>query len=284
MEVAVELASLRAALPRDPGFGDLWAVRSSLGLLAERCRSLGARGRTEVASVEGALAEVEASLDAHVARTTRAIAQGTLRGERLFDALAALTSHPLDLGTPHVGDDPADFLIERVFGTCGRFDGGASPGPEMIHYEPSPVSATLALARLGWFAPGTTFVDVGSGTGRVPIVASLLSGVRTVGVEIDERLARVATNVAARLGADVDVRLGDARTAPIEDGDAFFFFAPFIGGVLDSVLDRLARVANEKRLRIGSWGPSSELIAACGAFEAEQPSFGPFDLVTFRTR
>lgn len=200
----------------------------------------------------------------------------------MLAVLARLSAHPLD-DSPHLGDEPLDRFVEALLGTEGRYDGGASPGEEMIHYDPSPASASLVLARRGWFDEGETFIDLGSGTGRVVTLGMLLGRGRVVGVEIDEALVEVHRASARRLSLVPDVRVGDARTAELEDGSRFFFFAPFLGSVLEVVLERLRAIARTRTIHVGSWGPSTAAIARADFLIADrEASFGPFDLATFR--
>lgn len=283
--VRAELSACRAAIARGPSFGDRRRLGATLTELRQRCRAQGVEARGLRAELSELESELEARNRAEVDGLVDAIAAGRLRGEALMEALATHSSHPLDEGSPHFGDEPLDHLLESLLDTNGRFDGGPSPGDEMIHYDPSPASATLALARLGWLAPSEVFVDIGSGTGRVSILAALLGEARCVGVEIDEALVAVAERASRRLGAEnLELRVGDARTAPLEDGTAFFFFAPFLGTVLDDVLGRLEAISRTRRIRVGSWGPSTPRIAEAGFLRADRVlPYGPFDLATFRS-
>lgn len=280
-----ELEAYRAVLSHGADFRRRLELGRSLGELDEGCRAKGPKARelrAEIAELVRNLAERNRT---EVDEVVTAIASGELRGTRLVEMLAGLSDHPLDATRPHFGDEPLDHYLEELLGTHRRFDGGAPPGEEMIHYDPSPASATLALARLSWFDPGEVFVDVGSGTGRVTVLAALLGEARCVGVEIDASLAQVSIAAARRLGAsNIEVRIGDARTVPLEDGTAFFFFAPFVGSVLDEVLSRLEAIARQRPIRVGSWGPSTQRIAQAPFLVPDHdPPYGPFDLATFRS-
>lgn len=252
--------------------------RSALLERLERARTLAADERARERALANAELERAEALDREaVSRFTAAS-----RGPERIESLARLSAHPLD-DSPHLGDEPLDAFVEALLGTGGRFDGGASPGEEMIHYDPSPASAALVLARRGWFDAGETFVDLGSGTGRVVTLGMLLGRGRIVGIEIDEALVRVHRESAARLGLEPEIRAQDARTAELADGTRFFFFAPFVGSVLDAVLGRLRAIARERTIHVGSWGPSTTAIARADFLLPDRAApYGPFDLATFR--
>src|SRR5215510_7513836 len=75
----------------------------------------------------------------------------------------------------------------------------ASKAPD-IHFASTPqpvVTAMLALARVG---PDDTVYDLGSGDGRIVILAAQRFGARGVGIEIDPMLVQVAHEHARRAG------------------------------------------------------------------------------------
>lgn len=279
-----ELADVRAELIAGVPFARLRTLARHLTELEQRARATGPEARARRAEIAN-LRELIARGETRETEALRdAVASGALRGAALLERLRTYTDHALD-DAPHFGDEPLDDLLEALLETHGRFDGGPSPGVEMIHYDPSPGSATLALAQRGWFDDGEVFVDLGSGIGRVTLLATLLGRARCVGVEIDSALVDVASQAARSLGASrAEFRVGDARSVSLEDGTCFFFFAPFVGSVLDEVLGRLEDLAARRPIRVGSWGPTTERVAATGFLEPERVApHGPFDLALFRS-
>ncbi|MEQ1502502.1 MAG: class I SAM-dependent methyltransferase [Myxococcota bacterium] len=136
--------------------------------------------------------------------------------------------------------DPDGVAFDRRWGTETRwFDLG--------NYEPTPVSVVEAALAAVPIAPATaTFVDLGSGKGRVVLLASRRPFQRVVGIERRPRLHAAATrNLAAftaRGGpiAPVELVCGDAAALPVPDGRVVvWLFNPFAGDVLVPVLDRL---------------------------------------------
>jgi SAM-dependent methyltransferase len=92
-----------------------------------------------------------------------------------------------------------------------------------------------------------TFVDVGSGKGRVLLLASLFPFGRIVGVELSEQLHAVAVKNAEifrppeRRCGRIDLILADAAQFAFPEGDlVLYFFDPFDRAVMERVLANLA--------------------------------------------
>jgi SAM-dependent methyltransferase len=97
-----------------------------------------------------------------------------------------------------------------------------------------------------------TFVDVGSGKGRVLLMAALLPFRRIIGVEISPKLHEIALRNAAvfqppeRKCARIDLVCCDARSFSFPPGNlALYFFDPFEEDVLRQVLANLQRSLRE---------------------------------------
>jgi SAM-dependent methyltransferase len=95
--------------------------------------------------------------------------------------------------------------------------------------------------------PGFTFVDVGSGKGRVLLMASLFPFRRIIGVELSERLHEVAErNVgvfhpAEQRCRDIELVHGDASQFAFPEQDlVLYFFDPFDRTVMERVVSNLA--------------------------------------------
>lgn len=128
-------------------------------------------------------------------------------------------------------------------------------GPSLefaTHYEPTPVSDIDPLLDAVPLAPErTTFVDIGSGLGRVVLHAARRPYRRIVGVEISPALHEVAKdNRAAYRGAlacrDVRLVCADAATFTFPRCDlVVYLYNPFRAEILGPLLDRLG--ADPKR-------------------------------------
>ncbi|MEY4386323.1 MAG: hypothetical protein RLY20_1606 [Verrucomicrobiota bacterium] len=98
------------------------------------------------------------------------------------------------------------------------------------------------------------FCDVGSGLGRICILAAEYGFAKTTGVELAAEFCEVAqANIATcRLPpaqrATIEIRQMDALDyCATSDDDVFFMFRPFSGEFLGKVLDKLAARSRERR-------------------------------------
>jgi SAM-dependent methyltransferase len=84
------------------------------------------------------------------------------------------------------------------------------PGRD-VRYEPTPAPVVRAMLQMAQVGPQDVVYDLGSGDGRIPIMAAREFGARGVGIEIDPVLVERARLNARDAGvADrVEFRLGD---------------------------------------------------------------------------
>jgi hypothetical protein len=169
------------------------------------------------------------------ARKARAeIVSGALRGATLLDRLLSIPV--LD----------RDAWIDEVLGIEG-------PPPDIpnlprgsVPYLPCGVAEILATVLEVPLAADDELVDLGSGLGRVVILAHLLSGSRASGVEIQAHLVRSARARCAALALPA-VSFAQANAVDVElDGSVFFFYAPFNGDMLRRALCRVEDVARRR--------------------------------------
>lgn len=242
----------------------------------ERARALTpARRRDALAALDDLAAVVATREVALVADLSGRVRRG-LRGAALVEACTTIAG-PIE--AEHLGDTPFDALLERLLGTDGRFDGTPAREEGLIHYDPSPASVVVALYEAGYFAAGERFVDIGSGIGRVTVLGALLGQGEVVGLELDASLVVVADEAARSLGSPARHVAGDARAFAFRGFTRAFLGAPFVGPVLDAVLQRLHEAAVPE---LASWGPSTPQIARNEGFRALDPArIGPFDVARF---
>jgi SAM-dependent methyltransferase len=123
------------------------------------------------------------------------------------------------------------------------------------HYEPTPLADFDRLVAAASLAPQrTTFVDVGSGMGRVVMLASRLPFKQVVGIEISPALHAIAReNLAAfdpslRRCRDIRLVRGDALSWRLPRGDlAVYLFNPFRA---EGIEQMLARVLSTRRSEV----------------------------------
>ncbi len=169
------------------------------------------------------------------ARTT--LVAGALRGPALAELLESIPRLDREAFTDEllaIDPPPPDRDLPR----------GAVP------YLPCSVDHILALTREVAMDHTDELVDIGSGLGRVVILAHLLTGVRARGIEIQSYLVERAQTTSHALGLrDVQLSVGNAAEMPL-DGRVFVLYAPCNGAMLASVLDRLADVARRRTITV----------------------------------
>jgi SAM-dependent methyltransferase len=154
----------------------------------------------------------------------------------------------------------------------------AAIGPNIelaTHYEATPpgdVDRLLAVAQL--VSERTTFVDIGSGMGRVVMIASRLPFKQIVGVEISPALHEVARENLATYDRGLqrckDVRLvrADAAGYAFPRGElAVYLYNPFRAPILATVLERLLGGPARRLTLLYHTPVERATIEASGAFE-----------------
>jgi len=124
---------------------------------------------------------------------------------------------------------------------------------DATHYEPTPVEEAERLLDASPLAPeDATFVDLGSGLGRMVLLAARRPFRAVIGVEISPALHEIARENLAlatdpqRRCADVRLASGDAAEMRFPPGDlVIYLYNPFNGAVLASALARA--VASRRR-------------------------------------
>ena len=177
------------------------------------------------------------------ARACRAeIAAGQLRGHRLLERIVSVPFVDRDAWVDEL------FALDPPPPDDPRLPRGAVP------YLPCGVEEVLAFLRDAALGPADALVDLGSGAGRMLLLAHLLSDARGTGIEIQQHLVVHARAVTAALGiTGVSFTHGDA-TAQALDGSHFFLYAPCNGDMLVRLLARLAEVARRRSIVVGTVG------------------------------
>jgi SAM-dependent methyltransferase len=73
-------------------------------------------------------------------------------------------------------------------------------------YAPTPWTVARQMLELATVGPEDTVYDLGSGDGRIPIMAAQEFGCRSVGIELDEKLLAYAQERVRRYGLEDRVR------------------------------------------------------------------------------
>ncbi len=167
---------------------------------------------------------------------------GALRGAALFERLLAV---PLL---------ERDAWVDELLGL-------EAPPPDIadlprgaVPYLPCGVDEILTLVRELPLRASDELVDLGSGLGKVVILAHLLCGARASGVEIQAPLVHRARARCAELGLDT-LSFRHANIADTElDGSVFFLYSPCNGELLKAVLGRLENVAHRRAIAVCAVG------------------------------
>jgi protein-L-isoaspartate O-methyltransferase len=98
---------------------------------------------------------------------------------------------------------------------------------DAVPYSPSGVAEVLFALESAPLGPHSTFVDLGSGLGKVVLLVALLSGAQAHGVELDPRLVAESRRAAAGLALpNAQFSEGDIRVAALPPADAYYMFTP----------------------------------------------------------
>ena len=162
---------------------------------------------------------------------------------------------------PGLSFDLLDEIVSGVLPLRGPREAGLLQSPEMTAYQPTPVRHILDLIATCRFGSDDVLVDLGSGLGHVPLLVSILTGIRTLGVEIQPDYAASAQEAAQRLGLSrVRFAPEDARMTDLTRGTVFYMFSPFTGSILTDVLCGLRKQSRERQIRVCSLGPCKRIL------------------------
>lgn len=146
-----------------------------------------------------------------------------------------------------------DAWFDLVLGTEEIPEDGAELPAGCVPYLPCPVDALLRAVEVAKVSERDVFVDVGSGLGRVAVIAHLLTGAAAIGLEIQSHFVRAAREMMERLNVSrLSVIHGDAArlTTHVAIGTVFFLYCPFGGERLERVLDELELIARTRPIRV----------------------------------
>ncbi len=122
----------------------------------------------------------------------------------------------------------ADTFFDELLG-IENFVGDSKDLPEgMTPYISASVAAVLRMLDMLDLQKGDLLCDVGAGLFRIPILTHLLTGLPTMGVELDVSLVK-KTEAILEINTikEVEVLTGDARRADLSKANIFSFNLPF---------------------------------------------------------
>jgi SAM-dependent methyltransferase len=178
-------------------------------------------------------------------------------------------------------------LVDRLLGIDTadevRLERLGLAGPERVDYQPSGWLTLWRILRPKEVSPADVFLDLGSGKGRVVLLAARYRFGRVIGVELSEGLTSVARdNVAAcqsrlRCG-DIELVNADVTTYPIpDDVSVVYMNNAFRGSIFDAamrnLMDSVDRHPRTVRL-IYSNARDHERLMRTGRFSVARESRG----------
>jgi SAM-dependent methyltransferase len=136
-----------------------------------------------------------------------------------------------------------------------------------IHFVPTPQAVADAMLRLAHVTPDDVVFDLGSGDGRIVVLAAQKYGARGVGIELDPRLVAMSREVARE--GEVEARVtfiqGDLFAADLSQATVVtMWLSNTVNMRLESKLKRElrpgARVVSHQ-FPIGTWPPDRTIRA-----------------------
>ena len=163
---------------------------------------------------------------------------------------------------PGLGFDSRDELVSGILQLRQPSEPSLQRSREMVPYQPTPVRHILHLIAACELGEDAVFVDIGSGLGHVPLLVSMLTGVRSLGIEVHAAYVACAQECAQSLRlSSVRFIPRDARDADLSSGTVFYLYSPFTGSILADVLKMLRIESTRRSIRICSLGPCTCTIA-----------------------
>jgi len=137
-------------------------------------------------------------------------------------------------------------------------DGG---GGRLAPFYPTPEMVVAKMLELGGLKPGEKMFDLGSGDGRIVIMAAQKFHADATGVELDKTLARQSTERIRMLGLDKTARIvnGDLLKQDYASADLItVYLLPLSNDKVQPLLDRALKkgarvVAHDFEFR--GWSP-----------------------------
>jgi hypothetical protein len=183
--------------------------------------------------------------------------------DRFLEWLPDRNGHGDNLGLAN--GQSYDYLDELLSGVLEFQAPGARVvelAPEMVAYQPTPARHIFDLISRTALTERDVLVDLGSGLGHVPLLASICTKASCIGIELEKVYVDSARLAAEKLNlANVTFIQQDARAADLSRGTVFYLYTPFSGSILRAVLDLLRHEAAKREIRVCTFGLCTLTIA-----------------------
>ena len=154
-------------------------------------------------------------------------------------------------------------LLAVVSRQPSPFDPGQGRTPD-IHFTPTRHIVADAMLKLARVTAADVVYDLGSGDGRIPIIAAQKYGARGVGIELDPKLVELSRQIAneAEVAHRVTFIAGDLFAADLSKATVVTcYLSPQIMKMLESKLRALksgTRIVSHQ-FPTSSWPPDQRL-------------------------
>ncbi len=202
------------------------------------------------------------AINANLYRSIRSEIMNGAQGRALLRWIQDPASRAREIPVPGQAYDYRDELLSGILQLREPSDANLYPAREMVFYQPTPVRHILRLIMASALSEADVLVDLGSGLGHVSLLASMLTGVQSFGIEVKAAYAASAQECAQRLRQSrVRFIPEDARTADLSIGTVFYLYSPFTGSILADVLERLRNESTNREIKICTLGPCTCTVA-----------------------
>jgi trans-aconitate methyltransferase len=137
--------------------------------------------------------------------------------------------------------------------------------PDAHHYAAMQYSSILEILQFLSLSPGDTFVDIGSGKGRVVCCAARHPVAKVIGIDLSSEFCEQATANATRMRgrkAPIEVHNVTAQDFDYSTGSVYYLFDPFGPTTLEQVLDQIHKDRGDKPVRIAYANPTHKIVFA----------------------
>jgi len=157
-----------------------------------------------------------------------------------------------------------DYLDDLVAGVLQFNPPSGEPrplGPDSVFYQPTPARHIFHLIGAAAISESDTLIDLGSGLGHVPLLATICTGATSIGIELDPDWVASATECAHNLNLQsVTFRPQNARSADLSSASVFYLYTPFTGDTLAAVLESIRNQSTRRPIRVCTFGPCTAIV------------------------
>jgi len=191
-----------------------------------------------------------------------------------------------DENTDEIGYNNLDIFTNGLLSTGNFPEPLMEPEPEMVFYQKTPARIVFRLTAAASIKPTDVFVDLGAGLGQVNMLINLISGALSTGIEWEPAYCDYASVCAAALNlSNVTFINTDARKADFSTGTIFFMYTPFLGSMMQDVLNKLREESQKRPIKMFTYGPCTSQVATQDwLLYTSGEVNNPYQLCEFRNR